>query len=294
MPRVSVIMPVYNMANDIQILEAAVESISRQTCQDWELILYDDGSTDHTLTALKQIAEKDDRTHLICSRKNRGAGYARNVCIQAASGKYVAVMDADDLSFPQRVEIQADFLDQHPEYALVGCNVLLMDGNGIWGERRLEERPHKTSFLYTLPFVHPSVMLRLDVVRKVHGYSNAWMTRRAEDYDLLMRLYAYGYQGYNIQKPLLCYREDLRSYGKRTYQWRIQECRVRCQGFRKLGILKGNFRYVLKPLVAGMIPARIMLAFRRRKYRIRKSRNQQCVSSARKLVTGKQAAGSNH
>lgn len=267
MPEVSVIMPVYNMAEDIQLLKAAVASIKNQTYKEWELIICDDGSTDTTMRAVKQIAGKDARIRVIRNQKNRGAGYARNACIRASAGKYIAVMDADDISEPQRLEKQAAFLDQHPEYALVGCNARMIDSRGIWGERILEENPVKESFLSTLPFVHPSVMLRREVIEELHGYAVTKLTRRVEDYEFLMRLYACGYKGYNMQEMLFSYREDLDSYKKRTYSCRIDESRVRYQGFLKLGILKGNFRYVLKPVFVGMVPAGIMRAFRAGKFK---------------------------
>lgn len=265
MPEVSVIMPVYNIA-DLSVLQAAVDSIRDQTCQDWELIICDDGSTDNTAQAIKQMIENDARIHFIQNKKNRGAGHARNACIRAACGKYIAVMDADDISKPRRLEKQAAFLESHPEYALVGCNALLIDSHGAWGERRLEEKPVKESFLSTLPFVHPSIMMRREVAWKLHGYAQTPQTRRVEDYDLLMRLYASGYRGYNIQETLFCYREDLDSYKKRKYGYRIDECRVRFARFRDMGILRGNLRYVLKPLAVGMIPRCIMRKLRERRY----------------------------
>ena len=112
MPEVSVIMSVYNMAGR-PVLQAAVHSIKNQTYKDWELILCDDGSTDHTLQVLRQISKGDQRIQVIHYKRNRGAGFARNACIRAAGGKYIAVMDADDLSEPCRLERQAAFLDKH-------------------------------------------------------------------------------------------------------------------------------------------------------------------------------------
>ncbi len=265
-PKVSVIMPVYHMAKQVPLLKAAIESIKNQTYPDWELIICDDGSTDQTVQALRQMIGTDDRIRLICSHKNRGAGYTRNVCIHASAGEYLAVMDADDISHPQRLEKQVAFLTKHPQYALVGCNAMLLDGNGVWGTRILEEKPDKESFLHTLPFVHPSIMLRREVVQKLHGYTQTEYTRRTEDYEFLMRLYACGYKGYNIQEPLLCYREDLHTYQRWKYRFRIEESMVRCQGFLRLGILKGNFRYVLKPLFVGLIPISMLLLWRRKRY----------------------------
>lgn len=181
---------------------------------------------------------------------------------------YIAVMDADDSCGPKRLEKQAAFLEKHKEYAFVGCNVWMADGRGIWGRRVLEETPEKESFLSTLPFVHPSIMLRREAVLESGGYAEEAWARRAEDYDLLMRMYARGYRGYNLQETLYCYREDRDSYKKRKYRCRFDECRVRYAGFYRMGILRGHLRYVARPLIAGLIPACMMRKIKERRYRV--------------------------
>lgn len=266
MPQVSVIMPVFHMAQENGILQAAVDSIKKQTYQDWELLICDDGSADGTLQILRQLARTDARIRILYSRKNHKAGWARNACIRAAKGQYLAIMDADDIADPKRLAIQTDFLDSHPEYAFVGSCAWMIDHQGIWGLRMVEEKPDCGSFLSTLPFIHPSVLLRAEAVRAVHGYGQTPASWRVEDYELLMRLYAYGYRGYNIQKPLLCYREDVCAYQRRKYRYRITECRMRYRGFRALGILQGHLRYVAKPLAAGLIPAFIMRRIRAKRF----------------------------
>lgn len=265
MPNVSVIMPVYNMA-DTPLLQTAVDSIKSQTYEDWELIICNDGSTDHTAQVLERIASSDKRIRVIHQKQNHGAGHARNTCIRASAGKYIALMDADDISAPGRLEKQAAFLDQHAEYAFVGCNVNMIGSDGKWGERILEERPVRESFLYTMPFVHPSVMLRRDVIEQMHGYSQSRRVLRVEDYELFMRMYADGYQGYNMQEILYSYREDMDSYKRRRYRYRIDECRVRCVRFRDMGILRGNLRHAVKPLVAGAVPACVMRMIKAKRY----------------------------
>lgn len=269
MPQVSVIMPVYNMARESDFLQAAVDSIKRQTYQDWELLICDDGSTDGTLQILRSLARTDARIRVLYGLKNRKAGWARNACIRAAKGRYLAVMDADDLADSKRLAIQVEFLDRHPEYAFVGSSARMMDSRGIWGLRSVEEQPDAKAFLYTLPFVHPSIMLRAQAVRAVHGYGQTPDVYRVEDYEFLMRLYAHGYRGYNLQMPLLYYREDACAYQRRRYRYRITECRVRYRGFRSLGILRGNMRYVIKPLAAGLIPARLMRMVRAKRFAVR-------------------------
>lgn len=271
MPEVSVIMPVYNITvlSSLSVLQTAVDSIKNQTYQDWELILCDDGSTDHTVQAVMKVIGNDKRIRLIRSEKNHGAGHARNLCISASSGEYIAVMDADDISDARRLERQAVFLRKHKEYAFVGCNVKMIDSRGIWGVRRMKEMPDKRDFLSTLPFVHPSIMLRREIVRKLNGYSESAQVLRVEDYEFLMRLYACGYRGYNMQEMLFSYREDRNSYKKRRYRYRFHECRIRLKGFRDLGILRGHLLYVAKPLIAGMVPVCVMRKVRENRYGIK-------------------------
>ena len=267
MPRVSVIMAVFGMAGRAGVLERAVASIRRQTLRDWELLIYDDGSADGTLQEVSRIARADPRIRVLHGTRNRKAGYARTRCIRAARGRYLAVMDADDISAPGRLAAQADFLDMHPQYAFVGSSAWMFDSRGVWGLRRVPERPGRESFLSTLPFVHPSVMLRREAALAVHGYREGPQAYRAEDYEFLMRLYAAGYRGYNLKEPLLYYREDAHAMRRRKYRYRLTECRVRLHGFGRLGILRGNLRYVLKPLAAGLAPACLMRAARVRRYR---------------------------
>jgi len=248
----------------------AIDSILDQTFTDFEFIICDDGSDAAYFAWLQAYCRKDARIRLLHNNKNRGLAAALNRCLGQASGVYVARMDADDRSGRMRLEKQAAFLRQHPRYAFVGCNARLIAGRGVWGERRLEEMPRKESFLVTSPFIHPSVMFRREALMACGGYCESPKVLRAEDYELFMRLYAAGRRGYNMQEPLFDYREDRRSYTKRKYRYRLLECGVRCRGFAGLGILKGNVRYVLKPLLAGMVPYRLMKILRTRRYAVRK------------------------
>lgn len=264
MPKISVLMGTYN--ENIEQAAQAIDSILGQTCQDFEFIICDDGSDRVFFGWLKQYCRQDPRILILRNKKNCGLAASLNRCFGHAAGVYIARMDADDISAKWRFEKQAAFLDTHQEYALVGCSAQLINGSGVWGERILKKKPDKKSFLYTSPFIHPTVMMRREVMEQLGGYCVSPKILRAEDYDFFMRLYASGYQGYNLPELLFRYREDGHSYIKRKYRYRIHECRVRYQGFRNLGILKGNLHYVAKPLVAGMVPAGCMKAFRKWKY----------------------------
>lgn len=277
MPAVSVLMGIYN--ENRTMTAAAIDSILNQTFQDFEFIICDDGSAEEFYQWLQEYCKKDCRIKLLRSKKNQGLAAALNRCLRDASGTFAARMDADDVSIPERLEKQVRFLNRHTEYALVGSNARLTDRHGVWGERRLERQPEKDSFLSTSPFIHPAVMMRMDVVKSLRGYSEAVQVERSEDYDLFMRIYAAGFHGYNLQEALLEYREDVQSYAKRNYRYRLHECQVRYMGFRRLGILQGNLRYVCKPLLVGLIPGALLRIQRKKKFTVRNSGAESCVQS---------------
>lgn len=268
MPEVSVLMGTYNEKSK-EYTARAIDSILGQTFADFEFIICDDGSAPAFYSWLVQYCKKDIRIMLLHNSQNQGLAVVLNRCLKYATGIYIARMDADDISKPDRLEKQVKFLRQHKKYAFVGCGVELVGVNGLWGVRMPKEVPVGKSFLSTSPFIHPTVMIRREVMLSIHGYCESKKLLRAEDYDFFMRLYAAGYQGYNIQETLFQYREDLDAYRKRKYCYRINECLVRYLGFRRLDMLKGNFRYVLKPLAAGVIPHTLMYHIRRRRFSIK-------------------------
>ena len=116
-----------------------------------------------------------------------------------------------------------------------------------------------------MPYIHPTVMFRRDILIEAGGYLVSPLTRRGEDYELFMRLQALGYKGYNIQKILFQYRENAHSFQKRTFGYRLDEMCIRYRGFRRMGILTvGRLPYVVKPLVVGLVPGKIHRAIKKR------------------------------
>ena len=115
-PAISLIMPVYNGRRH---LPAAIDSIRRQTLTDWELIVVDDGSTDDS----PEITEgyRDRRIRSLRLDRNRGVAAALNAGLEHAAGTFIARMDADDLSHPQRLAVQAAFLDSHDDVTVCGA-----------------------------------------------------------------------------------------------------------------------------------------------------------------------------
>lgn len=268
MCKISIIMGIYKMINKKDIVKLAIDSILNQTYRDFEFIICDDGSNDGTYEMVQDLIKNDKRVILIKNNENKGLAYSLNHCLSMAKGEYIARMDADDISMPNRLEKQIKFLDEHLEYAIVGCNLLLINNKGIWGKRILAEKPTKKSFLFTSPFCHPAIVMRKEILDKVNNYKVEKITRRAEDYDLFMRIYANDYKGYNMQEFLYQFREDNDTYKRRAYKYRIDDVQVRYRGFKSLGLMPKGFLYVIKPLVIGLIPQKILV--RLRKFRVEK------------------------
>lgn len=262
---VTVIMGVYNQHNR-QELESAVCSIERQTLQNWELIICDDGSEGQAAENLRFYENRSRKIRVIRHEENKGLAATLNTCIRQARGKYIARMDADDISMPQRLEKQVLFLEEHPEYAFTGCNAGLIDSNGIWGSRCMPEKPERKDFLPYSPFIHPSVMVRREVYEKTGGYYVSKETWRCEDYELFMRLYASGYIGYNMQEELFLYREDRSSYERRRMCYRIDEAKIRKRNFKQLGLTwPWGWIYILRPVVGGLLPTEMIMFLKHKK-----------------------------
>ncbi|MCZ4406215.1 glycosyltransferase family 2 protein [Enterococcus lactis] len=145
MPKVSVIMGVYN-CKDFQLLDKSIDSILEQTFPDFEFIICNDGSTNETLTVLKEYEKRDPRIKVLSYEKNKGLNYALNYCLKSASGEFIARQDDDDQSDKYRFEKQIKFLDTNREYSMVGTIADVTDDTGIWGEYLVPEKPQKKDF----------------------------------------------------------------------------------------------------------------------------------------------------
>ncbi|MGL6197852.1 MAG: glycosyltransferase [Lachnospiraceae bacterium] len=256
--KISVVMGVFNPKDRGHLYQATM-SIVNQSFTQWEMIICDDGSSAEYMDAIKSAVSLDSRIKHIRSNRNHGLAHALNQGISASRGKYIARMDADDISKPDRLEKLYHFLEEHPQYDWVGSNSELFDDNGVWGIGSTQAIPTKKDFLEHSPYIHPSVMFRREILIDMKGYKVSEQTVRCEDYELFMRLHKHGYQGYNIQEELIQYREDDNSYTRRKYKYCIREMQIRLQGFRKLGILNVHTSpYVIKPLIVGLLWPRML------------------------------------
>lgn len=207
-PAVSVLLPVYNAQ---RYVATAIESVLTQSFDDFELILIDDGSMDHSLGILREFEQRDDRVRVI-SRPNTGIVGALNDGLAAARGEFIARMDADDLSLPARFQMQVQFLREHLECVLVGSRVMLIDPDGSpiceWAKETTHEEIDGGHLALRWPVVHPAVMMRRDVLNQVGGYRKQYNT--LEDLDLFLRLAEQGRLA-NLPVVLLHYRQHFGS-----------------------------------------------------------------------------------
>ncbi len=258
---ISVIMGAYNIGKN-DVLYKAINSILKQTFENFEFIICDDGSNDGTFNLLKEISKKDSRIIIISNEKNLGLAATLNRCLEKAKGIYIARMDADDISLPDRLEREYKVLKNNDDYSFVGCGAFYFNSSGVYGKRILKENPNNRDFLFNSPFMHPTILIKKEVLLEVGGYRISNETTRMEDYDLFMRLYLHNHKGYNIQECLYLYREDYVSLKKRKYKYRIDEAIVRYKGFKSLNLLPAGIIFVLKPLLVGLIPGRLLARIR--------------------------------
>lgn len=217
-PIISVLIPVYNAE---KYLAKAIESILSQTFPYFELIIIDDGSTDKSLEIIKNYANSDERIKYI-SRENKGLIYTRNEGIELAQGKYIALMDADDISLPDRLEQQYNYLEKHDDYIAVGSFAALIDSDGDdlcdFGQYITHDeidKAHLDGFGGAI--INPTAFIKREAIQSINGYSKDYP--HAEDFDFWLRLAEIG-RLTNIPKVMLFYRQHVESvgYAKRESQ----------------------------------------------------------------------------
>lgn len=183
-PKVSVVMSVYNGK---KYLREAVESILNQTFRDFEFIIVDDGSCDNTLEILKDYAEKDSRIKIIKNEKNIGLTKSLNKAIQEAKGEYIARMDADDISLPERLKAQMLAMEKGRKNGLIGCDVIIIDEHGNEIKKVIVPRVDLNNYLRKKNcLVHGSLFILKKALQGVGNYSDEMIF--AQDYDLLLKI----------------------------------------------------------------------------------------------------------
>lgn len=255
-------MSVYNAE---QTLAQTIESILSQRLKDFEFIIINDGSTDQSKSILEKFSHQDSRIRLH-HQQNSGLTRSLNLGIRLAKGKYLARQDADDISYPDRLNIQFDYMESHPKVALLGSNSDDLYPGGLikkWGHESQEEIAQSV-FLKT-PFPHSSVMMRTAIAKTLGGYDESFKT--AQDMEFWMR-FAKSYT-VAMLPDVLIKRTISDSSISSTKKWRqfYDALRARLKHNRFPRKLKALF-YSLRGLLISFLPYKIASICRRKKHNI--------------------------
>lgn len=250
--KVSIIIACYNAEDYI---DTCIESIMKQTYQNFEILICNDASKDGSSKILAEWEKSDSRIIVLHNEKNEFAASARNKCIQRSTGDYIMIQDIDDYSFPNRIEVLVSALENsNADFVSSAVACFDTDPNVITGEIHPKHlKPTKKHFLWNLPFHHPATMFRRDCIIEVAGYRVSQETRRGQDYDMFMRLYAAGYRGINVDKVLYGFRVDAANIRRRTWDARKCEMKIRYKGFKALGMMPFAIPFVIKPVLAHVV-----------------------------------------
>lgn len=265
-PLLSVLMGTRYLRTDFAPLRRAVESVLGQSFRDFEFLICDDGSSPEARAYLDRAAAKDVRIRLIRPGDRLGLASKLNACLEAAGGRFIGRMDDDDFSHPDRFRKQLEALMDDSEIGFVGCNVELFQNGRVVGIRILPEYPTLRDFYIVQPYIHPALIFRREVLSSVGAYSEGKRQELCEDYDLLLRLLKNGYRGRNLQESLLIYTIPSSARGKRTMHHRLNETMTRFCRFRELGVLPKALPYVIKPVLTGLLPERLLMEVKKRYY----------------------------
>lgn len=181
MPKLSVIMSTYN---DSQYIRESIDSILDQTFRDFEFIIIDDASTDNTVEIIRSYT--DDRIKLIINEENQGLTKNLNKALTYVTGEYIARMDGDDISLPERFAKQVAYLDNHKDVYLIGCAVKSFGASDLIWLLPDDSEELRVRMLIRPVFAHPSFMFRKKLIDEGFRYDETFRT--AQDYDFASRV----------------------------------------------------------------------------------------------------------
>ena len=230
MPLISIIMSVYN---EEMYLEEALKSILVQTLEDYELIIIDDCSTDKTVEIIQSFEEP--RIILMINETNMGLTKNLNKALKLCQGEFIARMDGDDICMPDRFQKQVDYMRQHSEYMLTGCQTRTFgEQNMTW---RLKDNPEKLKIMMLIRPVlaHPTFMMRRELIfEKGFYYDESY--RSAQDYELAQRV-SESYPIGIVQDILLNYRTHKKQVSSKSGNTQFSNAdRIRERQLKRLGV----------------------------------------------------------
>lgn len=209
MPSITVLLPFRNAERTLDI---AIASITGQSFMDWELLLIDNASSDASREVTERCAAQDLRIRVI-DEPAIGIAYALNTGLQHAQGRYIARMDADDISHPERLAEQVAYMDAHPEVGVLGtCTrfaTTVEKSNGMrwfvqWQNAILSPHDHYVKRFVDAPLAHPTAMFRRELVKQYGGYSTGPLP---EDHELWLRWMDAGVRFAKLPEELLTWND---------------------------------------------------------------------------------------
>lgn len=247
--RYTVMMSVYSRV-DCGELKTAVDSMLAQTLPPAEFVIVKDGPLTPELDAvIDGYCKEYPQLFKICPlSENQGLGVAYAEGTKLCGCEYIAIMDSDDYSLPERCMTEAEYFSAHPETGIVGSSIMEFIGtpdNFVSYRKMPETHDECVKFAHSrCPSAHPSTMLRKSALLKAGGYRSCHF---AEDYDLYVRMLMAGCRFYNFKKPLVYMRVSEDFYGRRggaSYLKKIAHCKI---NFYKMGF------YSLYDLIKGLV-----------------------------------------
>lgn len=246
-PLVTVFVPCYNAG---RFISETIDSVLTQTYRNFELLIIDDGSADNSREIIEAYAARDERIHIYYNECNRGVAYTRNRGIEEAQGKYLAVMDADDIATPDRLEKEVRYLEAHPSVGAVSGCLYKIDEcgrrTGKSGRTAYGAQDVKAHMFFENVMIHSASMYRLDIVRKYkvrypddyHGIEDYMFWCRLLDYTDVVVLGEY-FVSYRIVNTGLSV----------TNRRRCNAERIRCKDEVHRYVLESNGFWFPDPLL---------------------------------------------
>ena len=254
-PMISVLMSAYNEEDWV---EEAIDSILKQTYEDFEFIIVNDGSTDDTAEILASYEKRDNRITVI-NQENKGLTKSLNKGLKHCSGKYVARMDANDIALPTRFEKQASFLEEHPDHAVIGT----------WREEFWENQDKKRSVHFptrnqiiqrTLVkyccLGHSTTMMRTSVLKDLQ-YNESYDL--GEDYDLWTRI-GESHKLANLPDDLMLIRRIPGSITTSKNKWKNfkYQMRIKLNAWLRLQTRWWDIIHIVRPIIVLLLPSKLV------------------------------------
>lgn len=261
-PLVSVIMPVHNAGN---FVAEAIESIVNQTYKNLELIIVDDGSSDQSTQTIKNCQKQYPKTiHAVLLRKNIGESASANLAFKQTKGDFIARMDADDISHPERIEKQVEFMLSHPEIIVLGTQADVINEKGeITGKKTFPSAHRKIYSEYAIfhPMLNPSCMVRRSLLPdKNKLYENKLEPN--DDYYTFFKLLNHG-KFANLEECLVYYRIHSNNKSLQNPKEKFaNSLRIRKEAIKKLGYKAGPRTLLfmaLQYIIVTLLPERLIV-----------------------------------